>query len=94
MQCSKYPVGLGGLRPAFDCACERPNGFVGDENRIPEPLDLAIEFVYFDFIKPFTVQQPPASLDQALRAPDNIKSTSYDDVEHAVAPAWIIKCRA
>lgn len=87
MQCSMYPMGTGGVRPVSDGACERPNGFVHDENRIPEPFDLAIQFVHLDFVKTFSEQQPLAGLDQALRAPDNIESASYDNVEHAVAPA-------
>ncbi|MGO7631864.1 hypothetical protein ACC692_38045, partial [Rhizobium ruizarguesonis] len=48
-----------GLRPAFDRACQRPNGFVHVENHFPEPLDLIIEFLDLDFVKAVTQEQSP-----------------------------------
>src|SRR5215213_5804664 len=82
MQCPTDPMGESGLRPAFDRACQRSNGFVHFENHVPEPLDLIIELVDLDFIEAVTLKQSPHSIDKALRLPNDIKSAAYDDVEH------------
>jgi hypothetical protein len=78
------PVRESGLRPAFDRARQRSNGFVHVENHVPEPLDLMIELVDLDFVEVVILEHSPHCLDKALSSPNDIQRAAYDDVEHAV----------
>ncbi|MHC2459215.1 hypothetical protein ACVMIX_005919 [Rhizobium leguminosarum] len=74
MQCPTDLVCENGLRPAFNRARQRSNGFVHIENHVPEPLDLIIELIDLDFVEVVTLQQSPHCFDEALSAPNDIKA--------------------
>jgi hypothetical protein len=93
MQCPTDPVCESGLRPAFDRARQRSNGFVHIENHVPEPLDLMIKLVDLDFVEVVILKQSPHCIDKALSSPNDIKSAAYDDVEHDYPLASIMKRR-
>jgi hypothetical protein len=81
------------LRPAFNRASSRSNGFVHIENHVPEALDLIIELIDLDFVEVVTLEQSPHCFDKALSPPNDIKSAAYDDIQHECPLASITKRR-